>query len=174
MCIRDSYQPGFDWLADVTDNRAASSVSFRKPSLVSIGLAWRPSDRWLFSGQGDLIRYSEVVDALRRNVGDRASGFLLREAVEPRVGGEFGVPLWCGCGIVKFRGGLHYRSSGSLVYEGPDPVAASAFRRRNWRTVVSAGASLLSEHFGNALRLDFDSGDLLHGPDLAASIVWRF
>jgi hypothetical protein len=170
-----SYQPGFDWRADVAEGTAPGrALAFRKPSMAALGLAWRPSDRWTFSAQTDLVRYREVIDALRRNVGERATGFRLSDVVEPRFGSEFGAPLWCGCGIVKVRGGLHYRSPGTLVYEGPDPIAAQAFRSRNWRTFLTGGVSLLSEHFGNALRLDLDSGDLVHGREISASIVWRF
>jgi hypothetical protein len=170
-----SYQPGYDWRVDVAEGTAqARSIAYRKPSVAALGFAWRPSDRWTFSAQTDLVRYREVVDALRRNVGERATGFRLSDAVEPRFGTEFGAPLWCGCGIVKFRGGVHYRSPGTLVYEGPDPIAAQAFRSRNWRTLVTGGVSLLSEHFGNALRLDLDSGDLVRRRDFSASIVWRF
>ncbi len=166
-----SYQPGFDWFADTP---ARASVVFRRPSTASLGLAWRPSDRWLFSAQGDLVRYREIVDALRRNVGSAADGFGLSDAVEPRVGAEFGQPLSCGCGIVKVRGGLYYAAPGTLAYDGPDPSLARAFGRDGWRTVASAGASFLSEHFGQALRLDVDAGDVFHGPDLSVSVVWRF
>jgi hypothetical protein len=98
-----SYQPGFDWTADIAhdDGTPAEATALRRPSLVAAGLAWRPSDHWSFSAQGDFIRYNEVVDAMRRNVGDGADGFRLPDTVEPRVGTEFAAPLWCGCGVVK-------------------------------------------------------------------------
>jgi hypothetical protein len=171
-----SYQPGFDWSADVADGNTgepAVSTAIRRPSLVTAGLAWRANDRWSFSLQGDVIRYREVVDALRRNVGDLAVGFQLPNALEPRFGTEFGTPLWCGCGVVKFRGGLHYRSPGTLAYDGNDPVAA-AFTPGRWRTVGTLGFSFLTEHVGHALRLDLDAKDLFEGPDLSFGITWRF
>jgi hypothetical protein len=171
-----AYQPGFDWSAEIGGGSGAGTtpIGIRRPSLVMAGLAWRPNDRWMFTAQGDLILYSEVVTALRRNVGDDAPGFRLDDTVEPRLGGEFAAPLWCGCGIVRLRGGIHYESPGTLRYEGSDPVAAAAFRKRGWRTVTSLGASFLAEHFGNALRLDLDSKDLFDGPELSFGIVWRF
>lgn len=172
-----SYQPGFDWSADVADGdtgEPAVKTAIRRPSLISAGLAWRTTDRWSFSAQGDFIRYHEIVDALRRNVGAGADGFRLPDAVEPRLGAEFAAPLWCGCGVVKGRGGLHYRSPGTLQYQGSDPVAGAAFAPGRWRTVATLGFSFLTEHFGNALRLDLDAKDLFEGPDISFGIAWRF
>ena len=94
--------------------------------------------------------------------------------MEPRLGTEFATPLRCGCGTVKLRAGLHYESPGNLRYLGSDPVLHDAFRVRSWRTTVTAGASFFAEYFGNAVRLDVDSRDLLDGPALSAGVVWRF
>jgi hypothetical protein len=170
------YQPGFDWSADVRHGRdaAGSSVEIRRPSLVALGLSYRPSDRWGFSVQGDYIGYREVVDTLRRNSGAGADGFALTNALEPRLGVEFASPLWCGCGVVKLRGGAHYQSPGTLRYSGPDPALAAAFPSLHWTAVYSLGASFFSEYLGNAVRLDLDSKDLLDGPELSFGIVWRF
>jgi hypothetical protein len=170
-----SYQPGFDWNARMTDAAAVpSDVEIRRPSLVSIGLAWRASDRWRFAGQGDVIRFGEVISTLQRNVGDAADGFGMSHVVEPRVGAEFTAPLWCGCGIAALRGGLHYRSPGTLLYEGPDPLAARAFSARSWRTIATLGASFSAEHFGHALRFDLDSRNVFDGPELSFAVSWRF
>ena len=170
-----SYQPGFDWTANVTGGDGApAEAALRRPSLVAAGLAWRPSDRWSFSAQGDVIRYNEVVDAMHRNVGEGADGFRLPDTVEPRVGAEFAAPLWCGCGVAKLRAGLHYRSPGVLRYEGLDPRLAGAFTGTNWRTVFTLGASFFAEYLGNAVRLDLDSKDVIDGPALSFGIVWRF
>jgi hypothetical protein len=173
-----SYQPGFDWTAQMAGGRAGrdvpASIALRRPTVVSAGLAFRPADRWTLTAQGDLIRYREVVTSLRANVGDRADGFLLPDAIEPRIGVEFTAPLWCGCGIVRVRGGLQYVSPGTLRYEGADPTTRQAFTPTHYRTVVGLGASFSSEHFGNALRLDIDSRDLVEGPQLSFGIVWRF
>jgi hypothetical protein len=172
-----SYQPGFDWTAQVADGNTgepAAPKAFRRPSLVTAGFALRSADRWSFSFQGDFIRYNEVVDAMHRNSGSAADPFRLKDAVEPRMGVEFAAPLWCGCGVMKARAGLHYRSPGTLEYEGSDPAAAAAFAPGNWRTVASLGVSFLTEHFGNALRFDLDSKDLFDGPDISFGIAWRF
>jgi hypothetical protein len=171
-----SYQPGFDWSADLRRGRdpVGSDVAVRRPSLIATGLSYRPSDRWGFSAQGDLIRYREVVDALRRNSGDAAADFSLPNALEPRLGVEFASPLWCGCGVVKLRAGLHYQSPGTLRYSGHDRALAGSFVPTQWKTVFSLGGSIFSEYVGNALRLDVDSKDLFDGPELSFGIVWRF
>jgi hypothetical protein len=172
-----SYQPGFDWSAQMKADPAAPAapIDIHRPSVITAGFAWRAADRWTVLAQGDVIRYSEVVDALVRNVGpDAAAGFRMPNVVEPRVAAEFSAPLWCGCGSVKLRGGLHYRSPGTLGYEGTDPVAAQASGPGNWRTVATFGASFFTEYLGNGIRLDLDSRDLLEGPDLSFGIVWRF
>ena len=137
-----SYQPGFDWSAQMKSAPAAgaSTIDIRRPTVIAAGFAWRAADRWSFMAQGEVIRYGEVVDALER-----------------RLGAEFSAPLWCGCGSVRLRGGLHYRSAGTLQYEGTDPVAARAFAPGTWNTVAQFGASLFSEYLGNGIRLDLDS-----------------
>jgi hypothetical protein len=171
-----SFQPGFDWSIPVARSPGASPVpvDVRRPSLVSAGLAWRPSDRWTIAVQGDLVRYQEVVDTLRRNDAAGALGFEVPNAVEPRAGVEFGAPLWCGCGTVKIRGGIHYRSPGTLQYRGADDAVARAFNQRDWETVATLGGSLFSEYFGHALRLDLDAKDVIHGPELSFGLVFRF
>jgi hypothetical protein len=172
-----SYQPGFDRSAQMNPEPAApaASIAIRRPTVITAGFAWRAVDRWTFVAQGDVIRYAEVVDALERNVGaSAAAGFRLPNVVEPRLGAEFSAPLWCGCGSVKLRGGLHYRSAGTLLYEGTDPVAARAFAPGRWKTVASFGASWFSEYFGNGIRVDLDSRDVIDEPDLSIGIVWRF
>jgi hypothetical protein len=171
-----SFQPGFDWSIPVARSPGASPVpvDVRRPSLVSAGLAWRPSDRWTIAVQGDLVRYQEVVDTLRRNDADGALGFGIPNAVEPRVGVEFGAPLWCGCGTVKVRGGIHYLSPGTLQYGGADDALARAFNQNDWETVATLGGSIFSEYFGTALRLDIDAKNLFHGPELSFGLVFRF
>ncbi len=172
-----SYQPGFDWSAQMTPGPDASTapVDVRRPTVITAGLAWRGSDRWTFLAQGDAIRYGEVVDTLERNVGPAAAtGFHLSNVLEPRVAAEFSAPLWCGCGNVKLRGGLHYRSPGTLVYDGADPVAAQAFAPGNWQTVMTLGASLFGEYASKGVRLDLDSRDVIHGPELSFGIGVRF
>ncbi len=167
-----AYQPGVSW---TIPRPGMSEVELRRPSVSSVGLAWRADNSWSFSGQADIIRYHEVVDALVRNVGDDvAHDFSLVNAVEPRFGTEFATPLRCGCGTIKVRAGLHYESPGTLVFTGADPELSDAFRVRSWRTTVTMGVSLFAEHFGNALRIDVDSRDLVHGPALSAGVVWRF
>jgi hypothetical protein len=171
-----AYQPGFDWSARIEEGPASGSrpIGMRRPSVVLAGLAFRPADRWMFTAQGDLVFNREVVATLRRNVGNDAPGFRMSDTLEPRLGTEFSAPLWCGCGIVRLRGGLDFRPPGTLVYEGEDEVASAAFRSGTWRTVTSLGASFVTEHFGNALRLDIDSRDVFQGPELSFGIVWRF
>lgn len=173
-----SYRRGFDWSGQIENasdlGPGARSVDIRRPSVISTGLGWRFTDRWTFALQGDIIRNREVLETLKRNVGARASGFLLSDQVEPRFGTEWAWPIPCGCGVMKFRGGLRYESSGRLRYRGTDAVTAAAFPDEPGRTVTSLGASFFTEYFGRALRLDVDSKDVLRGPDLSFGIVWRF
>jgi hypothetical protein len=171
-----SYQPGFDWSIPVARLPGASPapVDVRRPSLVSAGLAWRPSDRWTITAQGDLVRYQEVVNTLRRNDAAGAAGFALPNALEPRLGVEFGAPLWCGCGTVRLRGGVHYRSPGTLQYGGPDDAVAHVFNQEDWETVFTLGGSIFSEYFGHAFRLDVDAKNVFHGPEMSVGLVFRF
>jgi hypothetical protein len=172
-----SYQPGFDWSARITPGPGASAtpVDVRRPGVITAGFAWRAADRWTVLAQGDAIRYGEVVDTLERNVGPAAAaGFRLKNVLEPRLAAEFSAPLWCGCGNVKLRGGLHYRSPGTLAYDGADPVLAQAFVPGSWQTVVTLGASLFGEYAQKGLRLDIDSRDVVHGPELSFGVAVRF
>jgi hypothetical protein len=171
-----SYQPGFDWSLRLppSPGSAPAPVDVRRPTLLAAGLAFRPSDRWTLTAQGDLIRYREVVESLLRNSEASADDWTLQDAVEPRFGAEFSAPLWCGCGVVKLRGGVHYRSAGTLRYDGTDPEIASAFEHDPWETVATLGGSFFTEYLGHALRFDVDSRDVFHGPELSFGIVMRF
>jgi hypothetical protein len=170
-----AYQPGVDWSVRAGSPSASRDIDVRRPSLVSVGLAWRANGRWSFTTQGDFIRFSQVVDTLSRNAGaSAAAGFSLPDTLEPRLGAEYGAPLWCGCGIVRLRGGIHYRSPGTLRYSGPDSATAEAFTNRPWRTEVAFGGSFYTEHFNNALRLDFDARDVFEGRELSFGVAWRF
>jgi hypothetical protein len=171
-----SWQPGFDWSAQMTDEGASAprAIAFRRPTLVSGGLAWRASDRWSLGAQGDIILYSEVLSSLERNIGEAALDFTLPSTIEPRFGAEYATPLGCGCGVVRLRGGLHYRSPGTLHYIGPDPILRRTFTQESWRTVAALGASFFTEHMGHAVSLDVDARDVFEGPDLSFGIVWRF
>jgi hypothetical protein len=125
------------------------------------------------TGQGDVIRYSEVRDTLARN-SPGEEGFRLPNVIEPRLGTEFAAPLSCGCGIVRVRAGVHYQSPGMLGYDGLDPARRLAFADGSWRTVATLGASFVSEYSGNGLRLDVDSRDVFEGPELSVGVAWRF
>lgn len=172
-----SWQPGYDSDAQITEETDGNprTIALRRPTLVSTGLAWRASDRWSVVAQGDVILYGEVMGSLERNIGEEAAlDFSLPSTVEPRFGAEFAAPLWCGCGSVRFRGGLHYRSPGTLRYVGSDLILRRTFAPESWRTVASLGASFFTEHYGNALRLDFDVRDVFEGPNFSFGVVWRF
>lgn len=165
-------QPGIDWSIP---QAVGGTVDVRRPSVTSFGLGWRANNHWSFSAQGDFIRFKDVVQTLRRNVGVAAAeGFDLPDEVEPRLGGEYATPLKCGCGSVKVRAGVHYQSPGTLRYQGDDDALLTAFAGQRRTTVVTLGGSLFAEHFGNALRFDVDARDLFDGPDLSFGVVWRF
>jgi hypothetical protein len=170
-----AYQPGFDWSAQMTSAGSTTSIDVRRPSLLSAGLYWRANDRWSFATQADYIRYSEVVDTLTRNVGPAAAaGFSLPSTVEPRFGAEYGVTLWCGCGVVRLRAGVHYQAPGTLRYDGTDPVAVQAFPNRRWHAAAAFGGSFYTEHFANAIRLDVDARDVFDQRTLSVGLAWRF
>ena len=166
-------QPGIDWTVPQT---GGGTVDIRRPTVTSFGLGWRADNHWSFSAQGDFIRFRDVVETLRRNVGDEAAaGFDLPDEVEPRIGGEYATPLTCGCGSVKVRAGLHYQSPGHAALRGRRPrrwPPRSPGQRR--QVVFTLGGSLFAEHFGNALRFDLDARDVLDGPALSFGVVWRF
>ena len=148
----------------------------RRPVARPAGLAWRPSDRWSFAAQGDIIRYSEVdrrAAAQRRR--EAADDFSLPDAVEPRFGAEFAAPLWCGCGVVRLRGGLHYRSPGTLLYEGADPGRGARIHRRELANGRDAWARPSSPST-SATRCASTSTreNVFDGPELSFGIVWRF
>jgi hypothetical protein len=165
-------QSGIDWAVPATGR---GTIDIRRPTVTSFGLGWRADNHWSFSAQGDFIRFRDVVETLRRNVGEAAAdGFVLPDEVEPRIGGEYATPLTCGCGSVKVRAGLHYESPGTLRYEGDDAALAATFSGQRRQVVFTLGGSLFAEHFGNALRLDLDARDVLDGPDLSFGVVWRF
>ena len=88
------------------------------------------------------------------------------------------VPTKTGTGSVKssvkVRAGLHYQSPGTLRYEGDDPTLAAAFTGQRRQVIFTLGGSFFAEHFGNALRFDLDSRNVLGGPDLSFGVVWRF
>jgi len=174
-----AYQPGFDWSVARTTRTGSGpassrSIGVRRPSTVTAGLAWSAPGRWSFMAEGDLIRYREVFESLRGNIGEGAAGFGLPDTVEPRLGMEFATPLSCGCGVVKLRAGIHYRSPGTLRYAGGDPLRARAFPPGRWRSVAALGGSFFAQYFRNALRLDVDARDVFEGPELSFGLVWRF
>jgi hypothetical protein len=174
-------QPGFDWtvqrsaLAPDGTGILTTDVDLRRPTVASAGLALRTSGRWMLTGQADLLRYSEVVNTLGRNVGLPDSElFRLSTAVEPRLGVEFASHLSCGCGNVRARAGIRGRSPGSLRYTGGDPALLRAFPGGDWDTVLTLGGSYVGEYFGRAIRLDLDSTDVLDGPRLSFGMAVRF
>jgi hypothetical protein len=173
-----AYQRGFDWRAQLSEpgpgGTLSRSIDVRRPSVLTAALSYYGTSQWSFFAQGDVIRYGEVLGAVRRNGGSGARDFEIGDAIEPRLGTELAIPLTCGCGTVKLRGGLQYLSPGTLVYTGADPVLEQLFGARSWRTVASLGASFFAEYFGRALRFDLDSKDLLEGPALSLGVVLRF
>src|SRR6185295_2067262 len=106
----------------------------------------------------------EVLTTLEHNIGEAALDFALPSTIEPRFGAEYATPLGCGCGIVRLRGGLHYRSPGTLRYLGPDPILRRTFAQESWRTVAALGASFFTEHMGHAISFDVDARDVFEGP----------
>jgi hypothetical protein len=170
-----SYQRGFDWNVQLAEpGSARRSIAVRRPSVLTAALAWYGTDQWSFFAQGDVVRYGEIMGALRRNVGGAARNFDMPDVIEPRAGSEMAIPLSCGCGTLKVRGGLHYRSPGTIVYTGIDPALQDTFGVQSWRLVASVGASFFGEYFGKAVRFDVDSRDLVEGPEMSFGMVLRF
>jgi hypothetical protein len=173
-----AYRPAIDWTVErVGPGRVPETrpVDLRRPTLVSAGLAWRHSGRWIVSTQADLIRYREVIRALDRNTAPGTSqAFRLENAVEPSFGVEWASHLKCGCGNVRVRAGVRGESPGRLRYVGADPSLARVFPGDRWRAVATLGASFVGEYFGRAIRLDVDSADLARGPHLSVGASVRF
>jgi long-chain fatty acid transport protein len=120
-----------------------SNKILRSPSVVSGGLAYRPSPRWLLSGQADLVRYSEGQSDLGlREAGFGQSDYRLRDAVDLHAGVETTIPV----GVVSllFRGGIYSQAAGALEYTASDPVEKSVFPARARVTRLALGAAIWS------------------------------
>ena len=143
----------------------ARPIAFRRPTLVSAGLAWRAA-RPLELRRAGRRRSSTARSwrRLERNIGEAALGFSSPSTWSRGSAASSRLRSWCGCGIVRLRGGLHYRSAGTLRLRGRGPDLRRTFAAGEWQTVATLGASFFAEHFGNALRLDIDSRDVFEGP----------
>ncbi len=125
---------GASWKADRTAANPqrgsvldeGSEYEVRAPGVVSAGASTRLGDRIVVSGQLDDVRYSEIGSTLliRRGAFQRED-YVLRDALEPRLGAEASFPLRG----VSFQAptGLHSQAPGALAYRGLDTAEAAAF-----------------------------------------------
>ena len=152
----------------VIDSGSASDL--RQPGLVAAGLSVQLSPKILVSGQLDYVRYSEIRRQLVIRSGSTTSAdYGLVDALEPRLGLEFSLPLRRYS--VQLRGGVHSQAAGFLSYRGASPVEASTFRGGTRHLVPALGASLVNR---GGLRIDL--GGRLGGEqrELLATAGLRF
>jgi hypothetical protein len=153
----------FGWSVERTEiDRVAGLVSgprtidVEEPPVLAAGAALRLSDTWLFSGEVDYIWYDQVRRTLERNTdAATASGFRLRNQLEPRLGIELTRPSPTG-GYLKLRAGIRRETAGRLGYGGTDTALRQVFGEAASAVRAGAGASLLGEFYENGFRFDID------------------
>jgi hypothetical protein len=148
-------------------------VTLAEPAVLSAGVAWRISDVWTVTLQGDHVSYRPVRRALAEF---SASPVLtLPDAFEPRAGIEATFPAPFG-GYLKLRVGARRESTGRLRYDGTDPVLTQAFRPERALFRAAVGASVFGEFYDKGFRLDVDTSQVLlvRSLSLAAAGTRRF
>jgi hypothetical protein len=140
---------------DPVDTRTVdhgSHYNLRAPDVYSAGAAYRLPAGFRVSAEADLVRYSQVLDALdvRRDL-DPAD-YRLDDGVDGRVGLEWAHPFdaW----TLQLRGGVWNQASGSIEYTGPDAAERATFPGSSRRTLGGAGASVLLK---NGVSIDASS-----------------
>ena len=137
---RESFNPAAGIVLD-----AGSAHRVRAPDLYSAGAAVRVLPRLLLTGQLDLVRYSQIRDALEIMRGSvLGKDYVLDDALEARGGVEWTIPA--GSFDVALRGGVYSEAPGSITYVGPNPDEAAAFRGSERRLLGAAGATVTMRH----------------------------
>jgi hypothetical protein len=133
-----------------------SVYELREPDVFSAGVAWRLPASFRVTAQADLVRYSQIRDALdiRRDL--VPSDYVLDDGVEGHIGLEWARifnPL-----TLQLRGGLWSQAPGSVEYVGPDLSERMTFQGSSRRLREGFGASVLLKD-----RVSFDTAILLGG-----------
>jgi hypothetical protein len=133
-----------------------SVYRLRAPDVFSAAAAWRLPSSFRVTGQIDLVRYSQIRDALdvRRDI--PRSDYVLDDGIEARVGIEWAHvfdPL-----TLQLRGGLWSQAPGSIEYVGPEPSERMTFLGSSRRLREGVGASVLFKS-----GLSMDAGALFGG-----------
>ena len=138
-----SFQPGVSW---AVPRPGEDAVEIRRPSLSSVGLAWRASNSWSYTGQIDIIRYHEVVDAAAQRGRGRRERLLVvhRRRAEGRRGVRDAAPLRLRHG--EDPRGDPLRVAGHARLRRERPPAADRVPVPLWRTTLTLGASFFAEH----------------------------
>jgi long-subunit fatty acid transport protein len=129
-----------------------SQYRLRAPDVYSAGAAYRLPAGFRVSAEADLVRHSQVLDALdvRRDL-DPAD-YRLDDGVDGHVGLEWARPFdaW----TLQLRGGVWNQAPGSIEYVGPDAAERTTFPGSSRRTLGGAGASVLLK---NGVSIDASS-----------------
>lgn len=122
---------------------AGSGYTLRRPSSLSAGAHLRLSPRFAVAAQADLVRRSEIPAGLVIANGARARDeYRLDDALEPRLGGEFSLPLRRVS--LQLRAGVHAQAPGTLRFVGDDPVERSTFPGDDWAWSAAMGVSVVT------------------------------
>lgn len=120
-----------------------SPYQIRRPSAWAAGLHLRVSTRFALVAQADYVRWSAIPAGLVIVRGARARDeYRLADALEPRAGVEFSIPLRRTA--IQVRAGLHVQAPGSLRFEGDDAAEAAAFPGADWQPTGSVGVSVVT------------------------------
>lgn len=120
-----------------------SGYELRRPSTFVAGLHARLSPRIAIAGQLDFVRWSEISSGLVIASGARARDeYLLGDALEPRLGAEYSLPLRRAS--IQVRAGLHAQAPGTLRFQGDDPAERAAFPGGDWVVSGAMGLSVVT------------------------------
>lgn len=126
--VQDRF-PGPPDSGDVIDQDA--NISFKVPDAYSFGVAFRPNDRLLFSGQYDRVQFSQlsrdvrdVFGSLQPVLQEYEEGLRFPDSDQVRFGAEYAVAV--APHVVSLRMGAAYESDHRMQYS---PVGPARFPR---------------------------------------------
>jgi long-subunit fatty acid transport protein len=149
---------------------AGSGFDLRQPSVVSAGVSVEASLKLRLTAQVDRVGYGEIQSALVIGQGARRrEEYALEDAWEPRVAVELSLPRRAFS--FQLRGGLHWQATGTLRFQGADPLETATFVGDERSLVGAAGLSLVTTRW---LRIDVAAQFAHERNAFAAGLAGRF